>query len=174
MKLHSAILFSVLILSCKNKINNNDEDYSKTLLLAFSGYEKTYIDSILIDSTELTPTAISYFNDLNNDTIIIKDDTLFWERNKKDMQEPEKEENFAELLEQSFVDDVRLKPGDQIETVIVKITPEWTFLELGGKSEGFIDSKELQDESGAFTVKEGDSIKAYFLSSKNNEKLFCG
>jgi small subunit ribosomal protein S1 len=94
------------------------------------------------------------------------------EKNKNDMQEPEKEENFAELLEQSFVDDVRLKPGDQIETVIVKITPEWTFLDLGGKSEGFIDSKELQDESGAITVKEGDSIKAYFLSSENNEMLF--
>jgi small subunit ribosomal protein S1 len=89
-----------------------------------------------------------------------------------DTQEPDKEESFEEMLEQSFPVEARLEPGDQVEAVIVKITPDWTFLDLDAKSEGFIDSKELKDESGAFTVKEGDMIKAYFLSSENNEKIF--
>jgi small subunit ribosomal protein S1 len=89
-----------------------------------------------------------------------------------DTQEPDKEESFEEMLGQSFPVEERLEPGDQVEAVIVKITPDWTFLDLDAKSEGFIDSKELKDESGAFTVKEGDMIKAYFLSSENNEKIF--
>ncbi|MFC1592124.1 30S ribosomal protein S1, partial [Thermodesulfobacteriota bacterium] len=59
-----------------------------------------------------------------------------------------------------------------VEAAVVKITPEWTFLDLGGKSEGIIDTKELRDAEGACSVREGDRIKAYFLSAKNNEKLF--
>jgi len=94
------------------------------------------------------------------------------EKSSIDTQEPDKEESFEEMLEQSFPVEARLEPGDQVEAVIMKITPDWTFLDLGAKSEGFIDSKELKDESGAFTVKEGDMIKAYFLSSENNEKIF--
>ena len=94
------------------------------------------------------------------------------QKNNNDTQETDKEDSFEEMLEQSLTVEERLEPGDQVEAVIVKITPDWTFLDLDAKSEGFIDSKELKDESGAFTVKEGDMIKAYFLSSENNEKIF--
>ncbi len=82
------------------------------------------------------------------------------------------EKSFAELLEESGIANDYLKPGQQVEAVIVKITPEWIFLALGGKSEGYLDRRELQDEDGNLAVKEGDRIKAYFLSSKHNEKLF--
>ncbi|HEX7533755.1 MAG TPA: 30S ribosomal protein S1, partial [Syntrophales bacterium] len=64
------------------------------------------------------------------------------------------------------------EPGQKIEAVIVKITQDWIFLDLGGKSEGYLDRKELADENGNLSVKEGDSIEAYFLSSRHNEKLF--
>ncbi len=94
------------------------------------------------------------------------------EKNSIDEPKPNMEESFAEMLEQSFPAETRLEPGDQVEAVIVKITPDWTFLDLDAKSEGVIDSKELKDESGAFTVKEGDMIKAYFLSSENSEMMF--
>jgi small subunit ribosomal protein S1 len=82
------------------------------------------------------------------------------------------EENFAEMLEQSFIARERFAPGDQIEAVVSKIGPEWSFLSLGGKSDGVIDSKELMDESGGYTVREGECITAYFLSSSGGEQRF--
>jgi len=82
------------------------------------------------------------------------------------------EQSFAELFEQSVVKPVRLEPGQKVEARIVKISDEWVFLDLGGKSEGSLDKRELLDESGNLTVREGDSIGAYFLSSDNNERLF--
>ena len=80
--------------------------------------------------------------------------------------------SFAELFEQSFKKPKRLEPGQKVEAVIVKITDEWVFLDLGGKSEGYLDRKELLDADGNLTAAEGDTISAYFLSSANNEKLF--
>ena len=80
--------------------------------------------------------------------------------------------SFAEWLEKTPLKNDFLKPGQKIEATIVKITPEWIFLDLGGKSEGYLDRKELADEEGHLTVQEGDSLSAYFLSSRANEKLF--
>lgn len=82
------------------------------------------------------------------------------------------EKSFAELFEKTQMRKDFLKPGQKIEAVIVKITQDWIFLDLGGKSEGYLDKKELTDDEGRCSVKEGDSITAYFLSSKHNEKLF--
>ncbi len=90
--------------------------------------------------------------------------------NELDNQNEEK--SFAELLEESGIGRDYLRPGQKVDAVIVKITPEWIFLALGGKSEGYLDRRELQDDAGNLTVKEGDRISAYFLSSKHNEKLF--
>lgn len=82
------------------------------------------------------------------------------------------EEDFAEMLASSVVDRGRLRPGQRVEAVIVKITPDWVFLDIGGKSEGYLDTQELLDAEGNLAVKEGDAIRAYFLSSRENEKLF--
>ena len=91
---------------------------------------------------------------------------------KNETQPSAQEENFADLFEQSFTAQERLTPGDKISAQIVKITPEWVFIDLGGKSEGAIDVKEFKDESGAVTVSEGDEVNAYFLSSSHGEKTF--
>lgn len=82
------------------------------------------------------------------------------------------EENFAELFEKSFKKQGRLEPGQMIEAMIVKITADWIFLDLGGKGEGYLDKKEMLDEAGNLTVKEGDTVRAYFVSSDNNEMHF--
>lgn len=82
------------------------------------------------------------------------------------------EASFAELFEKSEVRKDFLTPGQKVEATVVKISPEWIFLDLGGKSEGYLDRKELTDGEGALSVKEGDTVVAYFLSSKFNEKLF--
>lgn len=91
---------------------------------------------------------------------------------KKKTDEGAGEQSFKEMLDQSFVDPGRLEPGQQLETVIVKITKEWTFLDLGGKSEGCLATKELLDEDGNLIAKEGDTIRAYFLSADKDEQLF--
>ncbi|MBN2255699.1 MAG: 30S ribosomal protein S1 [Deltaproteobacteria bacterium] len=80
--------------------------------------------------------------------------------------------SFAELLDESFTEQTYMRPGQKVQGHIVTITPEWIFIDLGSKSEGYIARQEMVDKSGALTVKEGDVIHAYFLSSRNNERLF--
>ncbi|HAH31604.1 MAG TPA: 30S ribosomal protein S1 [Elusimicrobia bacterium] len=84
----------------------------------------------------------------------------------------EKEENFAEMFENNSMETDRLEPGQKIEAPIVKITAEWALLQVGGKGEGYLDRKELQDENGSLTVKEGDKIRAYFMFSEDGEMRF--
>ncbi|OPY88840.1 MAG: 30S ribosomal protein S1 [Syntrophaceae bacterium PtaU1.Bin231] len=87
-------------------------------------------------------------------------------------QEQTDDKSFAELLAENEPEMDRMKPGQRVEAVIVKITPEWIFLDIGGKHEGHLDRKEMLDEAGALKVKEGDTVRAYFLSARQNEKLF--
>ncbi len=82
------------------------------------------------------------------------------------------EGSFAELLDQNFVESRRFEPGQKVEAVVLKITKDWVFLDLGRKKEGHLDKKELADKDGNLTVQEGDTIPAYFLSAENNEFLF--
>ncbi len=86
--------------------------------------------------------------------------------------ETEPEENFEEMLNQSMIESVYLNPGEKIETIITTITKEFVFIDIGAKSEGYILLSELTDEEENITVNVGDTIEAYFLSSKNNEKMF--
>ena len=92
--------------------------------------------------------------------------------NNQAAQMPDNEENFAEMFEKSFKKQGKLEPGQKVETVIVKISSEWIFLDLGGKGEGYLDKKEMLDEAGNLKVKEGDAITAYFVSAGNNEMHF--
>ena len=62
--------------------------------------------------------------------------------------------------------------GEMIETKIVAITNDTIFLDLGLKSEGFLDKAELADENGNVSVKEGDSIKVYFVGNQHDELHF--
>jgi small subunit ribosomal protein S1 len=94
------------------------------------------------------------------------------EENNQNMETEGGEKSFAELLGESEPDRGWLKPGQRVEAMIVKITPEWIFIDLGGKHEGYLDRKEFLDAEGKLTVKEGDAVRAYFLSSQHNEKLF--
>jgi len=82
------------------------------------------------------------------------------------------EKSFSEMLDETSLKPRRFSAGERIDTIIVNITAEWIFIDLGAKSEGYIDKKELLDDNGDLTVKEGDPITAYFLSSRHGEKLF--
>ncbi len=94
------------------------------------------------------------------------------EDNKQSTGNEQGEESFAEQFEKSFKKQDRLEPGQMVEAVIVKITADWIFLDLGGKGEGYLDKKEMLDEAGNLAVKEGDRISAFFLSSESNEMHF--
>jgi small subunit ribosomal protein S1 len=92
--------------------------------------------------------------------------------NNQAVQMPDNEESFAEMFEKSFKKQGKLEPGQKVETLIVKISSEWIFLDLGGKGEGYLDKKEMLDDGGNLKVKEGDTITAYFVSAENNEMHF--
>ena len=91
---------------------------------------------------------------------------------EQNISDPAEEQSFAELFEKSQKEPVWLKPGQKVEALVVKISPEWIFLDLGGKHEGYLDKKEFINKEGQITVQEGETIQAYFLSSRQNEKLF--
>ncbi len=85
--------------------------------------------------------------------------------------EPE-EESFGEMFARSFVAPTRYEPGRKVSARVVKVTPEWVFLDLGRKGEGVLAAKELLDEAGNVAVKEGGTLEAYFVSSDGSEMLF--
>ena len=84
----------------------------------------------------------------------------------------ENEEDFATLFEDSFTEVNSMKPGQKIEAEIVSISGEYIFLHLNGKSEGLLEQAELTDKDGKLSVKEGDKVQAFFISSKNGEMHF--
>ncbi|MCB2181394.1 MAG: 30S ribosomal protein S1 [Desulfobulbaceae bacterium] len=79
---------------------------------------------------------------------------------------------FAEMFDASEATLDRLEPGQKVEAEIVRITKDWAFLDLGGKSEGSLALSELVDDKGEVSVKEGDKIEVYFLSVERNERIF--
>ncbi len=91
----------------------------------------------------------------------------------KEPTEGGEEESFAELFEKSIKNQGgRLVPGEKVAAQVLKISGDWIFLNTGRKGEGVLDKKELLDAEGNLTVKEGDTVNAWFLSSSNNEMRF--
>jgi small subunit ribosomal protein S1 len=66
----------------------------------------------------------------------------------------------------------RLTPGQKITATIVGQNSETTFLDVGGKSEGVLNSSELKDKDGNFTKGTGDTLEVYFLQARASEQLF--
>ena len=85
--------------------------------------------------------------------------------------EPE-EESFGEMFDRSFVAPTRYEPGRKVSARVVKVTPEWVFLDLGRKGEGVLAAKEMLDDAGNVAIKEGDTLEAYFVSADGSEMLF--
>jgi small subunit ribosomal protein S1 len=76
----------------------------------------------------------------------------------------EHEESFAEMLEKSSGLSERLRPGQKVRAKVVSISGDFVYIDLGGKSEGVIDLKEVLDKEGNCVVKAGDEIDACFVS----------
>ncbi len=83
------------------------------------------------------------------------------------------EESFPDMLERTYSEPPRLEPGEKVTARIIGITSEHIFLDLGRKGEGCIEKKEFHDADGNLTVREGDTIQAYFVGTRDNEMLFA-
>jgi small subunit ribosomal protein S1 len=59
-----------------------------------------------------------------------------------------------------------LEVGSKVSGKIIKITVQNVFVEIGGKNEAVIESRELAKEDGALSVNVGDTIEAYVISLK--------
>lgn len=82
-------------------------------------------------------------------------------------------DSFADLFKAEQSKKIRhLTPGQKITATIVGMNNDSTFLDVGSKSEGVINSSELKDAEGNFRYQVGDSIDVYFLRSKPSEQLF--
>jgi small subunit ribosomal protein S1 len=81
--------------------------------------------------------------------------------------------SFEELFKAEKTRKIKhLAPGQKIKATIVGINSETTFLDVGGKSEGVLNSSELKDGEGNFRHQVGDVLDVYFLQAKAAEQLF--
>jgi small subunit ribosomal protein S1 len=82
-------------------------------------------------------------------------------------------DSFAELFKSQEKRTLkRLEPGQKVRAIIVGIGDETTFLDVGGKSEGVLNSSEIRDAEGNFTRQLGDPLEVYYLKSRTGEQLF--
>lgn len=85
----------------------------------------------------------------------------------------EQNDSFEALFQAEETKAIRhLTPGQKIKATIVGLTDESAFLDVGGKSEGVMNSSELKDGEGNFKYAVGDKINVYFLRARNSEQLF--
>jgi len=73
--------------------------------------------------------------------------------------------SFAQLLEETYAKPASLESGQKVSATVVRISKEWVFIDLGGKSEGYFAMSEVTGTDGQVNIKEGDQVTAYFLGS---------
>ncbi|MGL1932977.1 MAG: 30S ribosomal protein S1 [Desulfotalea sp.] len=83
------------------------------------------------------------------------------------------DESFADLFKADEGKKIKnIKLGQKIKARVVGVSPETTFIDIGGKSEGVINTSEFTDKDGSITVEIGDDVEVYFLQNKAQSKLF--
>lgn len=73
------------------------------------------------------------------------------------------DEDFASMLDASFGAQTRpqkLSVGDAVEGVIVQISSDMIFIDIGRRSEAELDRHEVSDKDGNLTVELGDKLRA--------------
>jgi len=88
--------------------------------------------------------------------------------NKKEtvIQEKNGEENFADMLNASFRPAARIKVGEVAEGKVISIGKDNTFLDLGSRAEGMIDSEEFMRQ-GKLAVKTGDRVQVLITAFRD-------
>lgn len=69
--------------------------------------------------------------------------------------------NFKELLEEYFNESKHYNEGDLIKTEVLKVTPKNVVVDLGFKSEVYIDIEEFKNQNKELTINQGDIIEVF-------------
>ncbi|OIP38120.1 MAG: hypothetical protein AUK47_12560 [Deltaproteobacteria bacterium CG2_30_63_29] len=79
-------------------------------------------------------------------------------------EESEEMEDFAAMFEeQGPPRRMAFEIGDDVDGVIVQIGEEFTFVDLGSKTEAYIETRELHDPDDQLVYAVGDRVKAKFI-----------
>lgn len=78
-------------------------------------------------------------------------------------------EDFASMLESHGKSSERLQPGQKVSGVIIALTGENVFLDVGIKVDGIMDRKDILDANGEPTAAMGDTVEAYVVSVSAHE-----
>ena len=65
-----------------------------------------------------------------------------------------------------------MEPGSKVEALIVGISGEHIFLDVGGKSEGVLQAAELRHDAGEITAQVGDRLNVFFLAQRGGAMQF--
>lgn len=84
--------------------------------------------------------------------------------------DPLQEENFAALFEASEKNSTERRAeafveGDQVSGRVISISGESVFVDLGGKSEGVLDTAQVLDADGNVTIKVGETLTAHVVDT---------
>jgi len=79
------------------------------------------------------------------------------------------DENFEDMLMDSLDRKDDFAAGDKVKGILVQIADDIAFVDIQGKSEAVIETREIQDEKGNFIQKIGDELELYVVSTKGGE-----
>ncbi|HOD41400.1 MAG TPA: S1 RNA-binding domain-containing protein, partial [Candidatus Wallbacteria bacterium] len=78
-------------------------------------------------------------------------------------------ENFADLFEKSTVSKQKIHYGMKVNAKIVGMDESSVFVDIGAKTDGYVEKAELIDGNGNFNYKIGDYIELYIVTNKESE-----
>ncbi|MEE9386497.1 MAG: 30S ribosomal protein S1 [Nannocystaceae bacterium] len=81
------------------------------------------------------------------------------------------DENFAELLEQTYSAAPILKEGTIVQGTVVDVIGDYAVVDVGLKAEGRVPVREFVDEDGVTTVNVGDTIEVLLESQEDQNGL---
>ena len=84
--------------------------------------------------------------------------------------QPVEEEDFAALFAASLAPAV-FETGQMVQGVVVLISRDVVFVDVGGKGEATMDRAELQDDDGQLTVEVGATVEAVVVSTSGGVTL---
>ena len=89
-------------------------------------------------------------------------------KTEKPAQE-EGSEDFAAMLAAHGASSGRLQPGQKVSGVVIAITGDSVFVDVGIKVDGIMDRKDIMDAEGKESVAPGDSVEAWVIAVSPQE-----
>ncbi|MCX8027063.1 MAG: S1 RNA-binding domain-containing protein [Thermodesulfovibrionales bacterium] len=71
-------------------------------------------------------------------------------------------QEFSRLLEESLRSQTYFDRGQKVTVSVIRVTPEYVFVDIGGKREGVIKTSEFYDENNELAVSIGEKVEAFF------------